>query len=133
MPTDTQPPSDRKDVRAHLHGNAAGRSAGDEVEELCFDDELPARSGDPLAPDELEAALPDERARQAGMTGGELPDEGITDDDLTPETLYGQEAEYDVHPSHPADKDLRIARGDEIGGGSGLDEAELARRDHPGP
>lgn len=133
----SQSPADearaRRDVRTHLHANPRGRAADDEVEELCFEDEPPARAGDPLSEEELAAAEPDERARQAGMSGGELPEEGITDDDLTPETLYGEEATYDVHPLHPADKDLRIARQGEIGGGTGLDEAELARQEHPGP
>lgn len=123
----------RRDVRTHLHANNRGRAADDEVEELCFDDAPPPRSGDPLTREELAEALPDEREREAGMSGGELPQEGITDDDLTPETLYDEEDEYEVYAVQPADKDLRIAQGSEIGGGSGLDEAELARRDHPGP
>jgi hypothetical protein len=41
------------------------------------------------------------------------------------------EEEYEVYEELPADKELRVARGEEIGGGFGKDEAELAREEHP--
>jgi hypothetical protein len=107
------------------------------VEELNFEDVNPPRSGDPLHSAELAAELPSRRERDAGLAGGELAaqekrNSDNTDDDLTPETLYDEEDEYELYSEPPADKKLRVARAGEIGGGFGKDEAELARREHPG-
>lgn len=136
MNTESRPYSN--DNPNHLRRSPRGRGADDAVEELNFDDENPPRTGESVHAGELERELPLEREREAGLTSGELApearnDSDVTDDDLGPETLYDEEAEYDVHASSPADKQLRAARADEIGGGFGKDEAELARDEHPGP
>jgi hypothetical protein len=110
----------------HLKGSNSGRAADDEVEELSFEDAPPPRTGDPLTPEEIQEEFPLERESSAGMSGGELLDTDISDDDLTPETLFDEEAEYEVYPNTPADKVLRVVDGDEIGG-TGKDESELAR------
>lgn len=55
-----------------------------------------------------------------------------SDDDLTPETLIpedGARSADEAGGDHPADWDLSVVDEDDIGGGNGLDEAELARRD----
>ncbi|AMN78752.1 MULTISPECIES: hypothetical protein [Pseudomonas] len=55
-----------------------------------------------------------------------------TGDDLTPETLIPEDGARDAREEgedNPADYDLSIVDEDEIGGGNGLDEAELAKRD----
>lgn len=69
------------------------------------------------------------------MTGGEalsdsLHEDNVTLDDLSPDTLYDQTGARDPHEpgaGGPADKTLRRVQEHEIGGGIGLDEAELAR------
>lgn len=55
-----------------------------------------------------------------------------TDDDLEPETLIpedGARSANEPGANHPADWDLSVVDQSDIGGGNGLDEAELARRD----
>jgi len=55
-----------------------------------------------------------------------------TDDDLELETLIpedGARSPSEPGANHPADWDLSVVDEGEIGGGNGLDEAELARRD----
>ena len=52
-----------------------------------------------------------------------------TGDDLTPENLIHEDGARDAREQgedNPADYDLSIVNEDEIGGGNGLDEAELA-------
>ncbi|MNV35648.1 hypothetical protein D3C71_1271000 [compost metagenome] len=51
---------------------------------------------------------------------------------MSPETLIREDGARDAQElgaDNPADWDLSIADEDDIGGGNGLDEAELARRD----
>lgn len=79
------------------------------MEELHFDDDEPAVGSG------------------AGVTS-----DGSTDDDLSPETLIhedGARSAREAGGDKPADWDLSIVDGADIGGGAGLDEAELARRD----
>jgi hypothetical protein len=55
-----------------------------------------------------------------------------TGDDLTPQVLTPEDGARDAREKgddNPADYDLSIVDEDEIGGGNGLDEAELADRD----
>lgn len=71
----------------------------------------------------------DERVREAGLTGASTDDHEPTDDDLSPETLIREDGARDAREEgedNPADYDLSIVDEDEIGGGTGLDEAELA-------
>lgn len=117
----------------HPEANSRGRGADDRIEELSFEDDAPPpRAGDPLTEDEIISAR---RIEQAGLTGAAVGGDP-TADDLTPRTLIDEEGDEDEDTvfadaaetgSRPADKDLRIVRGNEIGGGHGKDEAELAR------
>jgi hypothetical protein len=101
------------------------------MEELNFNDsiESEARIGDEIPAAELEAYLPDERVREAGMTGASTDDHEPTDDDMSPETLIdedGARSAREAGEGGPADFELSIVDEDEIGGGAGLDEEELA-------
>ena len=103
------------------------------MEELDFDEDEPtARIGDLIPEDELAHDLPDERVREAGMTGASTPDHHSTDDDMSPETLIdedGARSAQEAGDGGPADWDLSIVDENDIGGGDGLDEAELAEFD----
>lgn len=103
------------------------------MEELHFDEEEPsARIGDLMTDEELAREIPEKRVREAGMTGASTPDHHPTDDDLDPEQMIGEDGARSASEEgadHPADWELRIVDEDDIGGGDGLDEAELARRD----
>ncbi|MBH3405060.1 serine kinase/phosphatase [Pseudomonas glycinae] len=103
------------------------------VHELDFDDEQPsAKIGDEIPEQEREQLMPDERVREAGMTGASVSDHEPTDDDMSPETLIredGARGAEEAGEDSPADWDLSLVDEDDIGGGNGLDEAELARRD----
>ena len=59
-----------------------------------------------------------------------MPGDDPTDDDLSPETLINEDGSRSPHEpggERPADQDLTIVDEEEIGGGYGLDEAELGR------
>ncbi|MFK3969796.1 serine kinase/phosphatase [Pseudomonas sp. NPDC087358] len=101
------------------------------MEELNFNDnnEPSGRIGDTIPADELENYIPDERAREAGMTGASMDDHNPTDDDMSPETLIdedGARSAREPGEGGPADFDLSIVDEDEIGAGGGLDEEEMA-------
>ncbi|WP_223461072.1 MULTISPECIES: serine kinase/phosphatase [unclassified Pseudomonas] len=104
------------------------------VHELDFDEEEPStRIGDELPDEEREHLMPRRRVREAGLTGASTGNHQPTDDDLSPETLIREDGARDAHEAgndNRADWDLSIVDKDDIGGGHGLDEAELARR-HP--
>ena len=112
--------------------NNRGRSDDDSVEELSFEDNRPPpRAGDPRPDGGDDPLVSDQRARNAGLSGGEIErldtvDPLITADDLSPETLFDEDA-IDNDELVAADKDLSIVDEEEIGGGTGLDEAELAQ------
>ncbi|MBC8996592.1 serine kinase/phosphatase [Pseudomonas sp. N40(2020)] len=104
------------------------------MRELDFDeDEQPsAKIGDELPERERKQLMPEERVREAGMTGASVSDHEPTDDDMSPETLIHEDGARDAAEAgenNPADWDLSVVDEDDIGGGNGLDEAELARRD----
>jgi hypothetical protein len=99
-----------------------------EADELNFEDDAPTRDADETAEEEIL----DPTIRTAGLTEASQPGEGPTNDDLTQETLILEDGARSPHEPQqgnvePADKTLSIVRDDEIGAGSGLDEAELAR------
>ena len=100
------------------------------MRELEFDDdEYDARIGDELPEDEREHLLPEERVREAGMTGASMDDRQPTDDDMSPETLIHDDGARDAHEAgedEQADWDLSVVGENDIGGGDGLDEAEMA-------
>ncbi|MET0950381.1 MAG: serine kinase/phosphatase [Pseudomonas sp.] len=103
------------------------------MHELDFDEEEPsAKIGDELPENEREQLMPEERVREAGMTGASTADHEPTDDDMSPETLIREDGARDAREAGEdgqADWDLSVVDEDEIGGGNGLDEEELARRD----
>ena len=103
------------------------------VHELDFDEEEPsAKIGDELPETERERLMPKGRVREAGMTGASTDDHESTDDDMSPETLIHEDGARDAHEAGEggqADWDLSIVDEDDIGGGNGLDEEEMARRD----
>ncbi|MFJ7140415.1 serine kinase/phosphatase [Pseudomonas protegens] len=79
------------------------------LEELHFDDDEPV-----------------------ARSSASLTSDGSSDDDLSPETLIredGARSAREAGADKPADWDLSIVDGADIGGGTGLDEAELAHRD----
>ncbi|MEE4233867.1 serine kinase/phosphatase [Pseudomonas viridiflava] len=99
------------------------------MEELNFREDETARIGDLMPEDELQHEIPDERAREAGMTGASTDDHQPTDDDLSPETLIhedGARSASERGEDNPADLDLTVVDEDDIGGGDGLDEEEMA-------
>ncbi|MFL6968892.1 serine kinase/phosphatase [Pseudomonas alvandae] len=100
------------------------------MRELEFDDdEYDARIGDELPEDEREHLLPEERVREAGMTGASMDDRQPTDDDMSPETLIHEDGARDALEAgedEQADWDLSVVGENDIGGGDGLDEAEMA-------
>jgi hypothetical protein len=102
------------------------------MRELHFDDEPSARIGDELPEREREQLMPDERVREAGMTGASTDDHQPTDDDLSPETLIRDDGARDpeeLGKNEQADWDLSVVDEEDIGGANGLDEAELAQVD----
>jgi len=103
------------------------------VEELSFeDDERRGHIGDERPEAQVKEEFTPKRLREAGLTGASMPDHQPTADDLTVETLFDEDGALSPHErghGPPTDQKLRIVDEDEIGGGSGLDEAELARVD----
>ncbi|MCO7518124.1 MULTISPECIES: phosphotransferase system, HPr-related protein [unclassified Pseudomonas] len=108
------------------------------VHELDFSERRDARQGrigDERPARELAQDYPPRRVAEGGMTGGEAlsdsaHEDNVTLDDLSPDTLFDQSGARDADEpglGGPADKHLRHVEADEIGGGIGLDEAELAR------
>lgn len=110
--------------------------SGIEVEEneLDFNDEESAtRAGEEVPVDDVSRAEPAKRVREAGLTGGAVPGDARTADDLAPDTLISEDgarspAEAGGQNS-PTDQRLRKKPGSGIGAGEGLDEAELGRAD----
>ncbi|KPB76597.1 serine kinase/phosphatase [Pseudomonas syringae pv. tomato] len=99
------------------------------METLDFDEEDPARIGDLIPEDQLQHEIPDQRVREAGLTGASTDDHHSTDDDLSPEILIredGARSASEQGEDDPADLDLTVVDDDEIGAGNGLDEEELA-------
>jgi len=115
--TQPEPIDDNEDRMGSMH-------------ELEFDDEQPsAKIGDELPQDEREQLMPRERVREAGMTGASTDDHEPTDDDMSPETLIHEDGARDAFEAgddERADWDLSIVHENDIGGGDGLDEAEMA-------
>ena len=93
------------------------------VRELDFDDQAPkAHIGDELPRGERKRRIPDERVGEAGMP----------DDEMSPENLIREDGARDAREAgegEQADWELSIVDEDDIGGGNGLDEAELADLD----
>lgn len=105
------------------------------MEPLDFDkdDEPQRRIGDELPEGEQARRFPPQRVREAGMTGGSMPDHQPTDDDLSPETLIDEDGARSPREAGddggPLDRRVRLVGAAEAGTGRGLDEAELGRVD----
>ncbi|WP_043310677.1 hypothetical protein [Pseudomonas sp. ML96] len=108
------------------------------IRELDFDernDERQGRVGDQRSAAEVSKEFPPEREAQAGMSGGETlshsaHEDGVNQDDLSPDTLIdesGARSPDELGDDHPSDEELRVVDESQIGGGIGLDEAELGR------
>jgi hypothetical protein len=109
------------------------------VHELDFSDrqdDREGRIGDERPAAEVAQEFPARRVAESGMTGGEalsdsLHEDNVTYDDLSPDTLLDESGARDPYEpgdgDGPEDQSLRRVDADEIGGGFGLDEAELAR------
>ena len=104
-----------------------------EMRELDFDEQdQTAEIGDELPRRERDHLMPDERVREAGLTGASTDDHESTDDDMSPETLIREDGARDAQEEgedNAADYDLSVVGENDIGGGNGLDEAELADLD----
>lgn len=111
------------------------------IEQLDFSDskdEREGRIGDRRPADEVQHEYPDQRVREAGQSGGETlkegrHEDGVSLDDLSPENLIddtGAHSPRERGDDEPADRDLSVVSEGDIGGGSGLDEADLAKA-HP--
>ena len=115
--TQPEPIDDNEDRMGSMH-------------ELEFDDEQPsAKIGDELPQGEREQLMPRERVREAGMTGASTDDHQPTDDDMSPESLIREDGVRDAREAggdEQADSDLSVVDENDIGGGDGLDEAEMA-------
>ena len=115
--TQPEPIDDNEDRMGSMH-------------ELQFNDEEPsAKIGDELPEKEREQLMPRERVREAGMTGASMDDHQPTEDDMSPETLIREDGARDASEAgddEQADWDLSVVDESAIGGGDGLDEAEMA-------
>src|SRR5690625_756950 len=103
----------------------------DEYDELFFDDEEPPEGAEQLPDFEIERHHSPERTQHAGMTGASRNADASTLDDASPETLLPEDGARSPDEAGgegtATDQRLSKTRVDNIGAGSGLDEAELAR------
>jgi len=105
------------------------------IEQLDFDqrrDERKGRVGDEVPGEQVADEFTAERAAEAGMTAGEVPDGEATMDDMAPEKLIpedGARSPSERGHGEPADQDLSVVSEHEIGADVDLDEAELGRYD----
>jgi hypothetical protein len=80
-----------------------------------------------------EVLAPPGRVQEAGLTGASTQDHHQTMDDMSPETLIPADGSESFAQAQledaPADLQLNLVDEDDIGGGDGLDEQELARLD----
>lgn len=107
------------------------RNRDAEMDELDFSHDEPTPSFDDLeteAEEDRDQILSE--ASDVGLTGGAKPGRGPTNDDMSPETLIqedGARSPNEPGGDFPADKQFSNVSQNEIGGGGGLDEAEMAR------
>ena len=102
-----------------------------EMDDLDFSDNQPIPPvGEPLPAGKREVFQSPQRTREAGLTEASQPGAGPTADDMSPETLInedGARSPAEVGENRANDERLRTVRARDIGGGLGLDEAEIAR------
>lgn len=109
----------------------SGFDRGAEMDELNFSDDEPTPSFNDL---ETEAEQDRDQilseASDPGLTGAATPGREPTNDDMSPETLIHEDGARSPHEpggNTPTDKQFSTVNESEIGGGGGLDEAEMAR------
>ena len=108
------------------------------VEPLNFeDDETHEPISDLFTDEERARHVAGQPVRYAGLSGSATSDDDPNDDDLDPEMLIPEDGSLDAWEAAevsdgPADWDLSVVNEDQIGGGDGLDEAELAEIDPVG-
>ncbi|WP_347902033.1 serine kinase/phosphatase [Pseudomonas purpurea] len=101
------------------------------MRELDFDEEPGETIGDLVPEHQREQPTPSKHLRESGMHENSTDDDE-SDDDLSPGNLIREDGARDAHEAgedFSADWDLSIVDENEIGGGNGLDEAEMAERD----
>lgn len=127
----TQRDRDYDDFYDDLNDDLNDNEYLDEYDELFFDDDEPPEVGEQLPDFEIERQQPPERTQQAGLTGASLNADTSTLDDASPETLLPDDGARSPDEAGgegtATDQRLSKTRVDNIGAGSGLDEAELAR------
>lgn len=115
--------------RKHNPSGNPSRSADEtpepEVNELDFKHKEPSNRAGDMATQENVAG----EGRNAGLSGGAIPDTDRTADDLTPDTMVDEDRTGSPleNAGSAADETLQQKDISEIGAGTGLDEAELAR------
>ena len=108
------------------------------LEPLDFDDdETHEPISDLFTDEERNRHMAGQPARRAGLSGAAMPGRDSNADDLDPEMLIPEDGARDAEEAAegrnvPADWDLSVVNEDQIGGGEGLDEAELADIDPVG-
>lgn len=102
-----------------------------ELDELNFSDDEPSSTFMDWIPEsEYELEENSERLKHTKRAKTAMPGDEPNDDDLAPETLIkedGARSSRERGSGKAMDQRLSIVDEDEIGGGNGLDEAELAR------
>ena len=108
-----------------------GFDRGAEMDELNFSDDKSTPSFNDL---ETESEQDRDQilaeASDVGLTGAATPEHEPTNDDMSPETLIqedGARSPREPGGNGPIDKQFSTVDENEIGSGSGLDEAEMAR------
>ncbi len=127
----TQRDRDYDDFYDDLNDDLNDNEYLDEYDELFFDDDEPPEVGEQLPDFEIERHQSPERTQHAGLTGASLHADTSTLDDASPETLLPDDGARSPDEAGgegtATDQRLSKTRVDNIGAGSGLDEAELAR------
>lgn len=102
-----------------------------ELDELNFeDDDYHARAGEPAESTDVEHFRAEDGAQEAGLSGAAAPGGDASRDELTPETLLPEDGSRSPRePGGQAAAEWELTEKFDVGGGHGLDEAELARLD----
>ena len=108
-----------------------GLDRGAEMDELNFSDDKSTPSFNDLETEsEQDRDQVLSEASDVGLTGAATPEHEPTNDDMSPETLIqedGARSPREPGGNGPIDKQFSTVDESEIGSGSGLDEAEMAR------
>ena len=116
-----------KKSQHHVNRENANRSA--ELDELNFSDDESRPTFVDLE-NESEIAHDLFSQNDANLTKTAMPGDDPTNDDMSPETLILEDGARSPHENgsdEPVDQSFTIVGEREIGGGNGMDEAELGR------